>query len=74
MTEKEKMQKQMLHVANNDGNLLRERTLAKDLCHQYNRLRPSDTPEQERGSCISGLAERKEPSASWRHSGVISAP
>lgn len=36
MTEKEKMQKQMLHVANNDRNLLRERTLAKDLCHQYN--------------------------------------
>lgn len=48
MTEKEKMQKQMLHVANNDRNLLRERTPAKDLCHQYNRLRPSDTPEQER--------------------------
>lgn len=42
------MQKQMLHVANNDRNLLRERTPAKDLCHQYNRLRPSDTPEQER--------------------------
>lgn len=73
MTEKEKMQKQMLHVANNDRNLLRERTLAKDLCHQYNRLRPSDTPDRN-GSCISCLAERKEPSASWRHSGVISAP
>ena len=71
MTGKEKMQKQMLHVANNDRNLLRERTPVKDLCHQYNRLRPSDTPEQER-TCISCLAERKEPSASWRHSGVIS--
>lgn len=48
MTGKEKTQEQMLYDANNDRNLLRERTLAKDLCHQYDLLRPSDTPEQER--------------------------
>ena len=42
MTEKEKMQKQMLYDANNDRNLLDERAKAKDLCYQFNQLRPSD--------------------------------
>ena len=47
MTEKEKMQKQMLYDANYDKDLLRERTKAKDLCYQYNQLRPSDEQEQQ---------------------------
>ena len=42
MTEKEKMQKQMLYDANNDKDLLDERAKAKDLCYQFNQLRPSD--------------------------------
>lgn len=42
MTEKEKMCAQMLYDANYDQTLLEERDKAKDLCHQYNQLRPSD--------------------------------
>lgn len=47
MTEKEKMQKQMLYDANNDRDLLDERTKAKDLCYQFNQLRPSDEKGQQ---------------------------
>lgn len=47
MTEKEKMAKQMLYDANYDETLLQERTAAKELCHDYNHLRPSQTAEQE---------------------------
>lgn len=46
MTEKEKMQKQMLYDANNDHSLLVERQRAKDLCYEYNLLRPSDEAGQ----------------------------
>ena len=46
MTEKEKMLRQMLYDANNDEALLRERARAKDLCHEYNALRPSDQAHQ----------------------------
>ena len=46
MTEKEKMQKQMLYDANHDESLLHERVAAKELCHQYNLLRPSDEQGQ----------------------------
>lgn len=46
MTEKEKMQRQMLYDANNDLELIRERRECKDLCHEYNQLRPSQTEEQ----------------------------
>ncbi len=46
MTEKEKMQKQMLYDANNDVELLQERKVAKDLCYEYNQLRPSDEEKQ----------------------------
>lgn len=46
MTEKEKMQKQMLYDANYDTVLLEERNAAKDLCHEYNHLRPSETNRQ----------------------------
>ena len=42
MTEKEKMRKQMLYDANYDADLIRERAYAKDLCYDYNQLRPSD--------------------------------
>ena len=42
MTEKEKMLTQRLYDANYDEELLRERNRAKDLCHRYNQLLPSD--------------------------------
>lgn len=47
MTEKEKMQKQMLYDANYDEALLKERNAAKDLCYEYNQLRPSDVKHQQ---------------------------
>ena len=46
MTEKEKMQRQMLYDAN-DKELMTERNKAKDLCYEYNRLRPSDEENQQ---------------------------
>ena len=48
MTEKEKMLRQMLYDANNDTNLIEERKAAKDLCYDFNHLRPSDTIGQQR--------------------------
>ena len=47
MTEKEKMLHQKLYDANYDQELLQERLRAKDLCHRYNQLLPSDVEEQE---------------------------
>lgn len=47
MTEKEKMQNQMLYDANNDKELIQERVKAKDLYYEYNSLRPSDTSRQK---------------------------
>lgn len=47
MTEKEKMLAQLLYDANNDEALIRERTRCKDMCHAYNRLRPSQTRKQQ---------------------------
>ena len=46
MTEKEKMQKQMLYDANYDKELHNERIKAKELCYDYNQLRPSDEENQ----------------------------
>ena len=46
MTETEKMQRQMLYDAN-DKELMTERNKAKDLCYEYNRLRPSDEENQQ---------------------------
>lgn len=46
MTEKEKMRRGLLYDANSDRELLKERTAAKELCWQYNRLRPSDEEGQ----------------------------
>lgn len=40
------MRAQMLYDANYDQTLLEERDKAKDLCHQYNQLRPSDRSGQ----------------------------
>ena len=42
MTEKEKMMAHMLYDANYDEGLAKERLAAKDLCWEYNQLRPSD--------------------------------
>lgn len=47
MTEKEKMQKQMLYDANYDAELIKDRAWAKDLCYEFNQLRPSDTEQQQ---------------------------
>lgn len=47
MTEKEKMQKQMLYDANYDMDLLNERDRAKDLCYEFNQLYPSDKEGQK---------------------------
>lgn len=46
MTEKEKMRAQMLYDANYDQALMEERDKSKDLCYQYNQLRPSDKAGQ----------------------------
>ena len=48
MTEKEKMLKQMIYDANYDKELLEERVQAKELCYDYNQLRPSDEEGQKR--------------------------
>lgn len=48
MTEKEKMLKQMIYDANYDKELLEERVQAKELCYDYNHLRPSDEEGQKR--------------------------
>ena len=47
MTEKEKMQKQMLYDANYDKELIEERIACKELCYDFNHLRPSQVKEQE---------------------------
>ena len=48
MTEKEKMQRQMLYNANYYTELIKERKIAKDLCYEFNQLRPSETKKQEK--------------------------
>ena len=48
MTEKEKMLAQQMYDANYDQELLAERTRAKDLCYDFNQLRPSDTENQKK--------------------------
>ena len=46
-TEKEKMLAGMLYDAGHDEELARERIGAKDLCHRYNQLSPSDTSARQ---------------------------
>lgn len=48
MTEKEKCHNGMLYDANYDEELLRERDLCKDICYEYNSLRPSMKKEREK--------------------------
>ena len=47
MDEKEKMLSGILYDANHDKDLIRDRTIAKDLCYEYNNLRPSKTEERK---------------------------
>ncbi len=47
MTEKEKCKQGLLYDANYDIELLKLRTIAKDLCFQYNHLTPSDVEAQQ---------------------------
>lgn len=46
MTEREKMRKQMLYDANYDAELIEARNAAKDLCWEYDWIRPSDSKAQ----------------------------
>ena len=48
MTEKEKMRNEMLYNANYDEELIKERIIAKDLCYEYNQLKPSDLENQRK--------------------------
>ena len=47
MTEKEKMLAGLTYDANYDKELIAERTRAKELCYDYNHLRPSDAEGQQ---------------------------
>lgn len=47
MNEKEKARLGLLYNANYDEELIQERIQAKDLCHQYNQLLPSNTTERQ---------------------------
>lgn len=47
MTEKEKMLAGELYDANYNPDLIEERKVAKDLCYDFNHLRPSDTEAQQ---------------------------
>ncbi|MBD5205427.1 MAG: sugar O-acetyltransferase [Bacteroidales bacterium] len=46
MTEKEKMLRGELYDANGDPALIEDRRKCKELCHDYNQLRPSQTEER----------------------------
>lgn len=47
MTEKDKMGRQMLYDANYDKELINDRIAAKELCFEYNSIRPSDIEKQK---------------------------
>lgn len=47
MTEKEKMLNGMIYDANNDESLIAERMRCKELCRDYNDLRPAQLHERE---------------------------
>ena len=47
MTEKEKMLAGRIYDASHDKDLLKERILCKELCYDFNNLRPSQIKEQE---------------------------
>lgn len=46
MSEREKMQQQKLYDANYDEELKKEHLCAKELCYDYNQLRPSQQEER----------------------------
>ena len=48
MSEKEKTARQMLYDANYDKELINDRNKAKDLCFEYNGIRPSDVEKQKK--------------------------
>lgn len=48
MTEKEKAAAGYLYDANYDENLLKERTICKDLCYEFNNLKPSQVEKQQK--------------------------
>ncbi len=60
MTEKEKMLAGLTYDANYDQELILERARAKDLCYDYNHLRPSDTEGQQ--AILRGLLGRTKKS------------
>ena len=47
MTEKEKMLAGMIYDANNDAELEKERSRAKVLCHEFNKVSPTE-PDRQR--------------------------
>ena len=47
MTEKEKMLAGELYDANFNEDLIKDRYIAKDICHKFNNLKPSDIIERE---------------------------
>ena len=47
MSEKEKGMRGELYDANNDPELIKERIICKEICYDYNNLRPSDTENRE---------------------------
>lgn len=47
MTEKEKMLEGLLYDANYDQALMEERNACKDMCHEYNQIKPSCVKEQQ---------------------------
>jgi len=48
MTEKEKASKELLYNANYDSELIKDRELCKDLCFEYNNLKPSMLEKQHK--------------------------
>ena len=46
MTEKEKMDLGLLYDANNDDELIADRAACKDMCYEFNQLRPSQLDEK----------------------------
>lgn len=72
MTEKDKMLRQLMYDANYDQQLIAERQQAKELCYDYNHLRPSDEAGQ-RALMQRLWAAAKRPSASLPPSGATTA-
>ena len=72
MTEKEKMLRQLMYDANYNQELIAERQQAKELCYDYNHLRPSDEASQ-RALMQRLLGSSKKSSASLPPSGATTA-